>query len=431
MKRIILFIALLYSICCIQVAAQMATRHSLSYYLQMAEKNNPAVLDFNNQTTILNGEKQYLKGVYTHAQTLLTGNFLFVPILSKDNGKTSFEWNAQSANDYYGYDLGVSNGSLQGGVTWTKPLLGNSAYKVAEAQVNTQKDILSNNVRLNKHDVERNVVDQFILCMLDKKQIEYADSITKVLDTQCQFITRLANAGQAKMSDLQLITIEMKTNEETKASCRQSYHQHLMELNVLCCITDSSNVEVEQTTIGMEAKNGQSLFLKKYDLDSLNTIASQKAYEIKYKPQLNLFTNFGMQTTHYDKMYKNLGMSAGLSFSILLSDGKLNKIKRHQTLAALSSITIYKNNLIKQNEIRLSQCMSAIKAFDDRLHLLEMQQKEYSRLLNINEKEIRSGQVSVFEYITTLKNMISAQQQKMTVEANRQLAVNAYNYYNW
>ena len=39
---------------------------------------------------------------------------LFVPDLSKDNGTTSFKWDATNT-DYYGYDLGASNGSLQYG----------------------------------------------------------------------------------------------------------------------------------------------------------------------------------------------------------------------------------------------------------------------------------------------------------------------------
>jgi outer membrane protein TolC len=63
--------------------------------------------------------------------------------------------------------------------------------------------------------------------------------------------------------------------------------------------------------------------------------------------------------------------------------------------------------------------------------MLNAQMTEYKHLLDMCEKEIRAGQMSVFDYITTLKNMISVQQQKMTAEANRTLAMNAYNYYNW
>jgi hypothetical protein len=388
-------------------------------------------LDEYNQTTILNSQKQYLKNVYTHAQTLLSGNYLFVPIIEKANGTTSFKWNAQSANDYYGYDLGVNSGSLQCGVTYTKPLLENNVYKEAESQINVQQDILKNNIHLNRHDIERNVIDQYILCLLDRNQIDYSDSISKLLTTQIEFITRLAYAGQAKQSDIQVINIEQNANKEKKASYIQSYHTHLMELNALCCINDTTTVGLRKIALNKNKGIVESQFLKKYELDSLNIISSQRVYETKYKPQLSLFVNYGIQTAHYSTMYKNIGLSAGLTFSMLLSDGKLKKIKRHEVEASLSSVSIYKDNLIRQNEIHRSQCTSVINDFDTRIRLLDIQLKEYNRLLDMSQKEIRAGQMSVFDYITILKNIISARQQKIIVEANRQLAVNAYNYYNW
>lgn len=415
---------------CVSSSAQIV-KHSLDYYISKALENSPLLMDEHNQTSILDNEKLYLRNVYTHAQTLLTGNYLFVPIVETDHGKTSFKWNAQSASNYYGYDLGVSNGNLQYGVTWTKPLLGKSVYQAAESQINVQRDMLKNNIRLNRHDIERNVIDQYVLCMLDRDQIDFADTISRILATQADLITRLAYVGQAKQSDLQMIIIEQKANNETKASCMQSYRNHLMELNALCCIRDTTTADIEKTKITKSVEIGVSQFLTKYNLDSINAITSQKIYETKYKPQLNMFTNFGLQTTNYSSMYKNFGLSAGVTFSMLISDGKLKRIKQRETDAALSSISIYKNNLVTQNEIHRIQCLEAVDDYDTRIHILETQITEYGRLLDICQKEIRVGQMSVFDYITTLKNMISVRQQKLTVEANRQLAVNAYNYYNW
>jgi hypothetical protein len=425
-----LFLIVWFTTTCVSLQAQ-TTKYSLEYYVSKALLSSPLLMDEHNQTSILDDEKSYLMNVYTHAQTLLTGNYLFVPIIETDNEKTSFKWNAQSANHYYGYDLGVSNGNLQYGVTWTKPLLGKSVYQVAESQINTQREMLKNNIRLNRHDIERNVIDQYVLCMLDRDQIDFADTISKILATQADFITRLAYVGQAKQSDIQMIIIEQKANNETKASCVQSFRNHLMELNALCCIRDTTTGHIEKTVITKSVEVGVSQFLTKYNLDSINTIASQKIYETKYKPQLNMFTNFGLQTTNYSSMYKNFGLSAGVTFSMLISDGKLKRIKQRETAATLSSISIYKNNLVTQNEIHRNQCSEALNDYDIRVHLLDSQIAEYGRLLDICQKEIKVGQMSVFDYITTLKNMISVRQQKMTVEANRQLATNAYNYYNW
>jgi len=429
MRRYFFFIVWFITLC-VSLQGQTA-KCSLDYYISKALQNSPLLMDEHNQTSILDNEKLYLMNVYTHAQTLLTGNYLFVPIVETDNGKTSFMLNAQSASNYYGYDLGVSNGNLQCGVTWTKPLLGKSVYQAAESQINVQRDMLKNNIQLNRHDIERNVIDQYVLCMLDKDQMDFADSISRLLVTQANFITRLAYAGQAKQSDIQMIIIEQNANNETKASCVQSYRNHLMELNALCCIRDTTTADIGKAVITKSVEMSRSQFLTKYNLDSINAIASQKMYETKYRPQLNMFTNFGLQTTNYSSMYKNFGLSAGLTFSMLISDGKLKRIKQRETDATLSSISIYKNNLVTQNEIHCNQSSAALNDYDTRIHILDTQIAEYGRLLDICQKEIRAGQMSVFDYITTLKSIISVRQQKMTIEANRQLAVNAYNYYNW
>ena len=91
---------------CVMFEAQTA-KHSLVFYVEKAFQGSPLLSDESNQTEILNSEKRYLHNVYTHAQTLLTGNYLFVPIIERTSGTTSFKWNAQSAEDYYAYDLGV------------------------------------------------------------------------------------------------------------------------------------------------------------------------------------------------------------------------------------------------------------------------------------------------------------------------------------
>lgn len=79
-------------------------------------------------------ELQQLKAMYTRSRLELNGDYLFVPILVREGGKTFFRWNEQDAVDYYGYDLGESSGHLHVGATWTQPLLGYSSYKVAQEQ---------------------------------------------------------------------------------------------------------------------------------------------------------------------------------------------------------------------------------------------------------------------------------------------------------
>lgn len=92
----------------------------LAEYIDAAKNNSPLLKDYQNQTAIQEAEMERLKGMYLHSRLEVNGEYLFVPIVSHDGGKPQFEWNAQSANDYYGYDLGESSGHLYAGLSWRR-----------------------------------------------------------------------------------------------------------------------------------------------------------------------------------------------------------------------------------------------------------------------------------------------------------------------
>lgn len=141
--------------------------HDLSYYAEAARNYSPLLHDYRNQLQIEQAELRRLKALYTRSRLELNGDYLFVPVLTKDGGKTSFRWNAQDATDYYGYDLGESSGHLHAGATWTQPLLGHSSYKVAQEQSRINMDMARNHIRLEENQLERAVTEQYRLDSLN------------------------------------------------------------------------------------------------------------------------------------------------------------------------------------------------------------------------------------------------------------------------
>src|SRR5574344_871369 len=204
---------------------------SITFYIEAAKKNSPLLKDYINQQAIEAYEQQRLKAFYTHSKLELNGSCLFVPVISKDDGRTSFQWDAQNGSNYYGYDLSTSSTQLLTGLTWNKSLTGNKIYQAAYEQTQVRKDLLHNHVMMEEHQLERSVTEQYILCLLDKQQLDFSDSIEKTLDKQEELVRRLAANGMSKQSDLHLIAIEKNNNEELAITSQQSYHSHLIDLN--------------------------------------------------------------------------------------------------------------------------------------------------------------------------------------------------------
>ena len=304
----------------------LRTGKSLSDYVEAAKQYSPLLHDYRNQLQIEQAELRRLKTLYTRSRLELNGDYLFVPVLTKDGGTTSFRWNAQDATDYYGYDLGESSGHLHAGATWTQPLLGHSSYKVAQEQSCINMDMARNHIRLEENQLERAVTEQ-------------------------------------------------------------------------------------------------------YRLDSLNTAASLRSFNLQYKPRLDLFVDGGMQTGSFSQWYRHFGWSAGLTFTWTLFDGRQKRWKERQAELQQQSIRIYRDHAEYQRSMRLRQCLSELEKYDRRDKALTEQLAGYERVLSDYAREVEAGQVSVLDYLTVLRNKIQTERDALLIRMNRQLVIAAYNYW--
>lgn len=414
-------------------SGQDMRKYSLHYYLETAKENSPLIKDYRNQSAICQAELQRLKAMYTHSRLELNGDYLFVPVISKDGGRTAFKWNAQDGTDYYGYDLGESSGHIHAGVTWSQPLLGGSSYKVAREQAGIDREIADNRIRMEEHVLERSVTERYLLCLLDKIQIDFADSVSVLLEKQTAIVRRLVANGMARQSDLHLLQIEQQSNAEARTASCISYNTHLTDLNLLCGTDGEHDIVPDDVCLKImpQAVAGQSLFAEQFRLDSLSASASLRSFSLQYRPRLDLFVNAGMQTGDFAGWYRHFGWSAGLTFSWTISDGRQKRWKERQVQLQQNSIQIYKSHAEYQRGMRICQCLSELAGYDERVKSMKQQLSEYEKVLSGYEKEMQAGQVSVLDYITVLRNRIQTERDYQLLQTNRQLVIAAYNYWNW
>ena len=431
MKRLLLLFSL--SVVCLYSYGQGSGDKTIHYYVETAKKNSPLIMDYRDQTEVERAELERLKAMYMHSRLELNGDYLFVPIISKDGGRTAFKWNAQSATDYYGYDLGESSGSLHAGVTWTQPLLGQNSYKVAQEQAKINTDIVNNHILMEEHQLERSVTEQYLLCLLDKSQMDFTDSVGTIINRQIDIVKKLVESGLSKQSDLKLLMIEWEANAEQYAAARQSYHTHLMDLNLLCGIKDTTDAKLSDIFLSVRLRSDRepSLFTEQYRLDSLNTAMSLRSFNLQYKPKLELFVNGGFQVGDFAGWYRHFGWRAGLTFSWTIFDGKQKRLKERQAGWQQNTIRTYKENSEYQRNMRIKQCLSELGKYDEREKVLDDQLAEYESVLSDYGREMDAGQVSVLDYITVLRSKIQTEKDRLLLRTNKQLVIAAYNYWNW
>ena len=428
-----LLLSLTFSLVWLYSYGQKIQECSLYYYIETAKENSPLITDYRNQTEIEQAELKRLKAMYTHSRLELNGDYLFVPVISKDGGRTAFKWNARSATDYYGYDLGESSGSFHAGATWTQPLLGRSSYKIAQEQAKINTDMANNRVRMEEHQLERSVTEQYLLCLLDKAQIDFTDSVGTVIEHRIEIVRKLVANGLSKQSDLNLLMIEQEANAELHTAARQDYHTHLMDLNLLCGIDETTDVALSDISqpVRLRSDGKSSLFTEQYRLDSLNTAVALRSFNLQYKPKLDLFINGGLQVGDFSGWYRHFGLSAGVTFSWTIFDGRQKRLKERQAGWQQNNIRTYKENSEYQRNMRIKQCLSELVKYDERERALDNQLAGYESVLSDYGREMDAGQVSVLDYITVLRSKIQTEKDRLLLRTNKQLVIAAYNYWNW
>lgn len=423
----------LFSLCvfCISFLPVQA-QTSLLQYIEAAKTNSPLINENKNLIIANQAEAERIRALYNKAQVGLSGNYLFAPILSTGNGKNRLQLNSHGADHYYGYDLSATNGgSYQGLLTVNQPLFNSKRTELLAEQALVNAQVNLNNIKLNAHDLEKTVTDQYILCLLDKNQADYQQGILKLLDQQRFIVKKLVNSSLLKSSDLTLLNIEYENNLGLLTTYQADYHRDLMDLKIVSGIKDTSTVILDSLALNIRGNNQVSSYTDKYRLDSLNLVSIQQAFETKYRPQLNAFANTGLNAVYAPTIPNRFGLSAGLSLTWSLLDGQQKQITRRKTNVILQSISFYKDNFQTQNSVRKAKILSELQFYDIRVKNAQQQLNEYESLINSYRKQIIQAQLSIIDFVNVLKNRSAVQRDLLLLESNRLLLINAYNYWNW
>lgn len=169
---------------------------NLPDFLNLSYTNSPLINDNKNQQITNQAEAERIRAMATKLQLSVGANYLFAPVFVTDAGHKGFDLNSTGATNYYGFDLGTTKGgSMQGMVTVNQPLFAAKRAAILAEQSVVGSGINANTIKLTRHDLEKSMTDQYILCLLDKRQIGNAGENMQIIDKQRQIVKK-AGTGQ-------------------------------------------------------------------------------------------------------------------------------------------------------------------------------------------------------------------------------------------
>jgi len=405
---------------------------NLSYYQEHAIVTSPLINETSNNNKLILLDIQQTKIILSKPQINVEASILFAPIISHDDGNKFQIISDGNVTDYTGYDLGYSDGGqYQAVVSITQPLLMGSRFNAYAQKANVATQLNENNIKLTEHELEQLVNHQYILCIRAKKQYEVSKLLSEKLQAQIITMEKLVEHAIYKQTDLLLMQIEAESYRLEYQNFITDYQNSLLDLNLLCGINDTSLVEIEDTDfrINMNRVN-QSQFLTKFKLDSLTIETEQLIFNQKYKPQINLFANAGMNAI-YVPAFNRFGFATGVNFSWNIFDGNQKKLVNDKSIIQLETIEFEKQHFIVKNRVFKNKFLTQIKAVDNKISIVQNQLEEYKKLVELYNFELSQAQVSVMDFKNLIRDISAKKQENITLIMQKQALISSYNYWNF
>jgi outer membrane protein TolC len=394
-----------------QVPAQ-----SLETYLSLARSHNPAIRENENLAVMAGLEAAKARAVYQLPEISTTGNYLFAPVVQG-----------------IGYDNSITNGGLYSAqLNINQPLFTGPQVdaQVATSEVNQQ--IYRQQIVLSGHELDRQVTEQYLLAWQNLERVAYTERLLEILTEQEKVVRVFAENGILSQSDVLFFAIEKENQRLAMQDFQIAYRQGLAALNLLCGQVDTAYTTLMQPEIRLLANPGErSRFLEIFQLDSLLAASNQTLSEMKYRPQVAVFANGGLNAVMLQQSYKRVGISAGINFSLMLYDGHQRDLNRQQTKLGQETRRVqsaFQQNQVQQQRLSLLQ---QIRLLNDKIEAARRQVARYDTLLQFYRERIARGELSVNDYMNSIRSFASAQADLTSLKTSQLLLMNAYNYWNW
>lgn len=409
-----------------------AQQMDLSYYLKKAEEKSPLINKELNEKKIIQLDLKQVRAVLYKPDINIISGVTLAPIISHDNSSNILKLVSDGATDYIGHDLDLTDGGqFQALISLRQNLFQSAKYKTYASKSDISDQIGSNNIILTKHELQQLVAYQYILCLFSNKKADISLSLIKDMNGQLNTLRKLVENAVYKQTDLLILQIEVQNYQSEFEDLKIEYLSNLYDLNLLCGINDTSEVELTDTDFKISsALLGSSAYLTSYHLDSLDIMQDQLISELKYKPQVEIFADAGLNAAYLPSLNR-LGLTTGISFTWNIFDGHQRDIEREKSALKLQTLEFEKKNFFLHNEIQKNKALKQINALDQRITQSARQAERYSQLYNSYTKELTLGAVSIMDFKNLIEDMASNKIEELQLQMERQIQINTYNYLNY
>ena len=410
MKKIISFIFIISF--CIPVLAQEKT---LIFYINEGLQNSPIFKDYNNQKLsnlidsmrILAGYKPQVSGQSTNSY-------------------------APSYNGW-GYDYAITNGiNFAQQIVATQKLVSKENLANQHEAIRLLNESITISGKITEQDLKKSITAQYISAFGNGQQYQFNKEVLDLLKKEETILKRMTENGIYRQTDYLSYLVTLQQQELLIGQYNIQYQNEVAALNYLCGIKDTSAVRLEkpqmQIAVLPEAEN--SVFYQQFVVDSMKLKNSEALVAFNYKPKVNLYADGGYLSSFAEQPYKNFGVSAGVTISVPIYDGKQRKMQVDKIAISEQTRQGYRDFFKKQYEQNIAKLFQQLHSTQKIIDDANNQIRYTEILIEANRKLLESGDVRMPDYILAIGNHLTAKNIVTQNNINQLQIINEINYWN-
>lgn len=375
------------------ISISQAQEHTLSYYLENAEKNSPLLKDLSNQQASGDIDKQILSaGIGPQVQGLSINSF--APVIGG-----------------YGYDEVITNkANISALLAVSRQIVSKAKWENQYNQIELSNQALQNSRAISEQDLTRLVTDAYITAFGSWQQYQFTNEICQLLQAEDSLLLRLTQNAVYRQTDYLTFLVTYRQQKLALQQAKAQYQNDLAGLNWNCGIVDSSFVTLQEPALPnpLLPDADSTVFYQKYVLDSLLLKNEAEHIDFLYKPVINLYADAGYYSSLSYLPYKNFGASFGISLVVPIYDGHQRRLQHNKLALAEQTRQSYAANFKRQYAQQVAQLLQQLNAAEDILQSARDQLRYSRALMDANRKLLVQGDVRIADYVIAINNYLTA-----------------------
>ena len=395
-------------------SASLAQTYSLDHYIELAQKNSPLLKDLKNQISSARIDSMRLRAGL-RPQVTGTGAGAFAPVI---NG--------------YGYAGAITNvQTLSALVGVNQQIIGRNYRNSQLAAIALQQDSLVNASQLSVQDLKKAVIGQYITAYGDQQQVKFNEEIIELLNQEEKALKKLTQNNVYRQSDYLAFLVTLKQQQIQLMQIRIQYKTDFATLSYLSGIADTSMVELTEPKIDIAVLPdvSNSIFFRKFKLDSLRLANSNSLIDYSYKPKGNIFADGGYNTD-FVQPAKNFGTSFGFNVTVPIYDGGQRKMQHKKIQLQEETRQYYKSFYTAQYYQQIAQIKQQINETDKLFEQINDQVKFDETLIKVDTQLLQTGDLKIADLILAINNYLAVRNLKTQTIINKLQLINQLNYWN-